>query len=108
MSLINKLRIKFFADHVGKDEFGNEYFLGKNINHLGQKKRFVIYNGMEEGSKVPPMWHAWLHYLTDDVPTRIQNYDWQQAYVPNLTGTIHADCDVKKEVSYYSVWSPRN
>ena len=38
---------------------------------------------------MPPEWHGWLHY-TVDVPPTEETYNaqpWQQAYVPNRTGT---------------------
>ena len=109
MSLINSLWVKLFCKQVGKDQFGNRYFVGKDKNYLGQAKRFVIYNGQDEGSKVPPMWHAWLHYLSEDIPGNNKVYDWQQEYVPNLTGTKHAYNPAKSNctrIETYSKWNP--
>lgn len=111
MSCINSVWIKLLSTQVGKDQFGNRYFIGNNKNYLGQAKRFVIYNGQDEGSKVPPMWHAWLHYLSDDVPTVDNNkvYNWQQEYVPNLSSTkcaynlAQSSCT---KIETYSKWSP--
>ena len=34
-----------------------------------RKRRWVIYNGYAEASKVPPDWHGWLHYTFDEPPT---------------------------------------
>ena len=109
MSFINNLWIKFFTREVGVDQFGNKYFAGKNKNYLGQAKRFVMYNGKSESSKVPPMWHAWLHYLNKEIPDNNVSYSWQQEHVPNLTGTKHAYNPSEfenKKLETYSKWTP--
>lgn len=50
MSLIGtKLYTWWKGESVGKDQFGNRYFREK-----GGRKRWVIYNGAPEASKVPP------------------------------------------------------
>ena len=69
---------------VGSDHFGNRYFVEKN----GGPKRWVLYNGIPEASKVPPEWNAWLHYTIDELPEeRPTLRNWEQDHVPNLTGT---------------------
>ena len=52
---------------VGSDEYGNRYYRlkGDKPQRLGggrfsRERRWVIYKGDAEGSKVPPEWHAWL------------------------------------------------
>jgi NADH:ubiquinone oxidoreductase subunit len=75
---------------VGADQFGNKYYVTKGKNALGKNKRSVIYKGMNEPSKVPPMWHQWLHYLIDAIPNNEKSHAWEQAYVPNVTGTKFA------------------
>ncbi len=80
---------------VGTDQFGNRYFREKGKRALqpgggrqSREKRWVLYNGKPEASKVPPLWHAWLHHTTDTVPTDSgKRYPWQKDHVPNLTGT---------------------
>ena len=75
---------------VGHDEFGNTYYRGRGIDPtLGFERRWVIYNGISEGSATPPGWYGWLHHTTDVPPTEedYQPREWQQAYVPNMTGT---------------------
>jgi NADH:ubiquinone oxidoreductase subunit len=109
MSFINKFWIKFFAREIGADQFGNKYFIGKNKNYLGHSKRFVVYDGKSESSKVPPMWHAWLHYLNNEIPDGNESYSWQQEHIPNLTGTKHAynpDKAKNKKLETYSTWIP--
>ncbi len=72
---------------VGKDSFGNRYF--RKSQKSGREKRWVLYNGMPEPSKVPPEWHGWLHYTLDTPPTQqtTKHHVWQKSGQPNLTGT---------------------
>ena len=54
---------------VGEDVFGNLYFQAKKggTGHpAGQ--RWVIYNGANDASRVPPEWHGWLHHSYDEIP----------------------------------------
>jgi NADH:ubiquinone oxidoreductase subunit len=80
---------------VGEDEFGNRYYraLGHRIDpNMGNERRWVIYNGDTDASKVPPGWRAWLCH-NGDVPPSEEPYqprDWERPHVPNLTGTPHA------------------
>jgi NADH:ubiquinone oxidoreductase subunit len=56
---------------------------------LGFERRWVIYNGYAEASRVPPSWHGWLHHTVDVAPTE-ENYtprEWEKPHVPNMTGT---------------------
>lgn len=112
MSLVNKIWLKLFYQRVGADQFGNIYYKSKNTNYLGKNKRFVMYNGLDESSKVPPMWHAWLHYLCDDVPS-IQGekeHEWQQKFLPNLTGTKYSYSPAIKKnkiAPNYQSWQPK-
>ena len=92
MTIGTWLHTKFNGQCVGKDAFGNCYYTSRKVSTSGKKKRWVMYHGMAEPSKVPPMWHAWLHYMVDTLPEEAPqpNYSWQKEHVPNLTGTIHA------------------
>jgi NADH:ubiquinone oxidoreductase subunit len=77
---------------VGEDEFGNRYYraLGHRIDpNMGNERRWVIYNGEADASKVPPGWRAWLCH-NGDVPPSEEPYqprEWERPHVPNLTGT---------------------
>jgi len=74
------------GERVGEDTFGNVYYREK-----GGRRRWVIYKGRPEASKVPPAWHAWLHHIVDVPPTDdYQPAEWEKPHVPNLTGTPHA------------------
>ncbi|MBT5265425.1 MAG: NADH:ubiquinone oxidoreductase subunit NDUFA12 [Rhodospirillaceae bacterium] len=78
---------------VGIDQFGNRYFEHKSPPVRGnRRKRWVLFEGMAEASKVPPEWHAWLHHMVDETPRDGDRprHDWQQDHLPNLTGTAYA------------------
>jgi NADH:ubiquinone oxidoreductase subunit len=75
---------------VGTDAFGNRYYQSRdNVSYDGRKRRWVIYNGYAEASKVPPEWHGWLHYTFDEPPTvePLPRRSWEVEYKPNQTGT---------------------
>jgi len=84
---------------VGTDVFGNRYYRDKSKRTLergggrfSREKRWVIYNGEPESSRVPPEWHAWLHHTVNEIPTDggKLKYTWQKPHQPNLTGTPDA------------------
>ncbi len=78
-----------FGHKVGSDEFGNRYYSKAKGSLYGRERRWVIYNGRNEASKIPPEWHAWLHQ-TVDAPlseAAAQPKKWQLGHIPNLTGT---------------------
>ncbi|WP_375392058.1 NADH:ubiquinone oxidoreductase subunit NDUFA12 [uncultured Sphingomonas sp.] len=76
---------------VGTDELGNVYYEGGR-DTAGNPRRWVIYQGANDGSRVPPDWFAWLHHQLDTVPDRAlpPPRAWQKPAVPNLTGTALA------------------
>jgi NADH:ubiquinone oxidoreductase subunit len=82
---------------VGTDSTGNRYYRERNPAKLvkgggmeSRERRWVIYKGEAEPSKVPPEWHGWLHHSTDEVPHDVQRRPWQKPHLPNLTGTPQA------------------
>jgi NADH:ubiquinone oxidoreductase subunit len=84
-----------YGEVVGEDEFGNRYYRtrgGKIDPTLGFERRWVIYNGYADASKVPPRWFGWLHHTVDVAPTE-EEYrprEWEKPHVPNMTGTSFA------------------
>ncbi len=76
-----------FGEKVGADEQGNVYYQTKD-----GKRRWVIYNGVVEGSRVSPEWHGWLHHTWDEPPTKapVIHKSWEKPHLPNLTGTPEA------------------
>lgn len=78
-------------DAVGEDALGNVYYQGGRDTN-GNPRRWVIYNGSNDASRVPPEWFSWLHHQIDDVPSRALPpvRQWEQPAQPNLTGTAAA------------------
>ena len=79
---------------VGQDDYGNKYYEAKDASdsYDGHKRRWVIFSGYAEASKVPAEWHGWLHYTFDEPPTTapLLRRAWEKDHMPNLTGTVHA------------------
>ena len=96
----------FTGKLVGKDDFGNKYY----SNFKG--KRWVIYKNKVESSKIPPEWHMWIHFLTNNKPPANPiKFEWQKKHEENLTGTIDAykpdgslSSDSIKDVKKYDTW----
>jgi NADH:ubiquinone oxidoreductase subunit len=70
---------------VGEDGQGNCYYTNKDGS-----RRWVIYNGVAEASRIPPGWHGWIHYRSDEPPGPYRPREWEKPYLPNLTGTPQA------------------
>ena len=72
---------------VGTDAQGNTFYKNKD-----DSKRWVIFNGEAEASRVDPEWHGWLHRTWDEPPTEkpLVNKSWQKPHQENLTGTAMA------------------
>jgi len=77
---------------VGKDGQGNRYYQERRDPKGRRRKRWVIYNGEREASRVPAEWHGWLHYTVDQTPDEapVARKPWQADHVPNQTGTPDA------------------
>ena len=73
---------------VGKDEAGNVYFQHKQ----DPSKRWVMYDGNNDGSRVPPQWQMWLRGTIDELPEKALPpvRKFQQKPTANLTGTMAA------------------
>lgn len=84
-----------FGELVGEDGQGNRYYRtagGRIDPTLGFERRWVIYNGYAEASRIPPEWHGWIHHVVDVPPTELnyQPREWEKPHQPNLTGTSKA------------------
>jgi NADH:ubiquinone oxidoreductase subunit len=75
-----------YGEAVGTDGFGNRYYQSK------AGRRWVLYNGTVEASRVPPDWHGWLHHTFADPPTatKLPAKSWERDHQPNLSGTPRA------------------
>jgi NADH:ubiquinone oxidoreductase subunit len=92
MTLGTWLFTKLHGELVGTDAEGNRYYRVKRDIPDRRRKRWVIYKGAAEASRVPADWHGWLHYTTDKVPPAggTPRQAWQKEHLPNLTGTGEA------------------
>jgi NADH:ubiquinone oxidoreductase subunit len=75
------------GERVGEDGQGNVYY-----RERGGERRWVIYAGAAEASRVPPEWHGWLHRVVDEPPGEggIVARPWEKPHRPNMTGTAEA------------------
>jgi len=76
------------GEEVGRDDAGNVYYRGKKK----LASRWVIYNGSNDGSRVPPDWQLWLKGTIDETPDKAlpPARRFQKAPEHNLTGTMAA------------------
>ncbi|MGN7437460.1 MAG: NADH:ubiquinone oxidoreductase subunit NDUFA12 [Alcanivorax sp.] len=103
---------------IGTDQLGNTYYEAAPKKGYHRPRRWVIYNGAPEASKVPPEWHGWLHHQTNVVPSENEETyrrPWQQPYQPNMTGTnkayrppghILSGGQREKATGDYEAWTP--
>jgi NADH:ubiquinone oxidoreductase subunit len=79
---------------IGKDEMGNRYYEAKDNrdSYDGRKRRWVIFEGYADASKVSPDWHGWLHHTFAEPPTTapLKRRAWEKDHLPNLSGTPYA------------------
>lgn len=106
------------AELVGSDEQGNRYYQEKKpTGPAGKVRRWVIYHGIADASRVPADWHGWLHHTFDEPPTNapFQVKDWERDHLPNMTGTplayhpegsLELDGELSDITSDYEAWSP--
>lgn len=90
--ITTRLQSFFFGIEQGHDEFGNRYYRARHTPKGVREKRWVIYSGEPEASKVPPDWHIWLHH-TAAQPLNSQDQfhkSWQKPHQQNMTGTAQA------------------
>lgn len=69
---------------VGEDAQGNRFYETRDA-----KRRWVIYNGEVEASRISPEWHGWLHHTFDAPPSKepLKHKPWEKPHQENLTGT---------------------
>ena len=95
-TLGTRMQTMLSGKKVGSDDIGNTYYLSKK-----NTKRWVVYKGSNDASKIPSEWHSWLHYSTDEIPVfnYSKKYIWQKKHKKNMTGTSE---------SYHPIGSLRN
>lgn len=95
---------------VGKDTQGNVFY-----RNADDSKRWVIFDGEVEASRIDPEWHGWLHRTWSEPPTSrpLVRKAWEKPHQVNLTGSPlayvpagslrRADPVERKD---YEAWSP--
>jgi len=83
-----------YGQHVGKDQFGNQYFENLNAEEeIPGRHRWVDYAQHDyNATQVPPEWHAWLSHIRKDPPhndpiIQAVTPSWKAPHVENMTGT---------------------
>ncbi len=98
------------GEKVGEDDEGNIYYQTRD-----GVRRWVIFNGEVEGSRVSPDWHGWLHHTFDNSPADrpLVHKSWEKPHQPNLTGTpaAYAPAGSMRQATPadrrdYEAWSP--
>src|SRR5262245_3269964 len=90
-----------YGELVGTDEEGNRYYRTKGGQidpTLGFERRWVIYNGYAEASRIPPSWHGWIHHTVDTPPTVPVRFGW--------CGFTHASGRRPAATGDYEAWTP--
>jgi NADH:ubiquinone oxidoreductase subunit len=98
---------------AGRDEAGNVYFQHKD----NPARRWVIYAGANDGSRVPPGWQSWLRGTIDELPDKglPPRRAWELEPEPNLTGSadawrpsgsLRAEGRRAASTGDYSAWTP--
>ncbi|KUP92323.1 NADH:ubiquinone oxidoreductase subunit NDUFA12 [Tritonibacter horizontis] len=96
---------------VGEDSQGNLFY-----HTADDSRRWVIFNGEAEASRVDADWHGWLHRTFNEVPSinPLPHKVWEKPHQENLTGTMMAYAPAgsiraggePKNRSDYEAWSP--
>jgi NADH:ubiquinone oxidoreductase subunit len=87
MNLGTRIFTWLHGRQVGRDAAGNVYYEDKTARAGVRTRRWVDYAGPPEATKVPPEWHAWLHYTTDSPIPMPTAKTWIKPHQPNPTGT---------------------
>ena len=78
---------------VGADSAGNVYYEDRKPRPgpgSRRTRRWVAYKGDAEASAVPPEWHSWLHYTTDQPLPDTGRKPWQKPHEANHTGSAQS------------------
>jgi NADH:ubiquinone oxidoreductase subunit len=72
---------------VGADSQGNIYY-----RERARDRRWVIYNGPVDASRIPPEWHGWLHHTVNELPNESthKHKKYERPHLSNQTGTPSA------------------
>lgn len=95
---------------VGEDTQGNQFY-----RNADDSRRWVMFNGEIEATRISPDWHGWLHRTWDEPPTDapLARKSWEKPHQENLTGTQLAYAPAgsirrenPKDRRDYEAWTP--
>jgi NADH:ubiquinone oxidoreductase subunit len=95
---------------VGEDDQGNIYYRTKD-----DKRRWVIFKGEAEASRINPEWHGWLHHTWNAPPNEqpLKHKSWEKPHEENRTGSALAYVPAgslhnsqTKDRQDYEAWQP--
>jgi NADH:ubiquinone oxidoreductase subunit len=80
------LQVWRYGRKLATDSLGNIYYGTKD------GRRWVVYNGPNDPSRIPPEYYAWLHHQIDGVPDEVlpPPPKFLREPSPNMTGTPDA------------------
>lgn len=101
---------------VGEDADGNIYWEGGSDPN-GVTRRWVIYSGSNDASRIAPEWFSWLHHQIDDAPDQALPpvRAWEKPWDGNQTGTrnayrpsgaLEAGGQRARSTGDYEAWTP--
>ena len=98
-----RLQIFFLGKLVGEDKNGNKYYESKS------GRRWIIYNGEIDASKIPNEWYSWIHFTKNKIEDShdLEKYQWQKPHKSNQTGTensYHPNKDNGQIKKKYKSW----
>jgi NADH:ubiquinone oxidoreductase subunit len=75
------------GERVGEDDQGNVFYQTSD-----GKRRWVVFNGDVEASRISPDWHGWMHHTYDEAPTDVPLFrrEWEADHQANHTGSTEA------------------
>ena len=91
-TLYTLLRTWLSGELVGEDEYGNRYYRERGAGDWRKERRWVVFVGEAEPTRVPPGWVGWLHHRFEKPPSEqaLPAPRWAGEPLPNLTGTTQA------------------
>jgi NADH:ubiquinone oxidoreductase subunit len=83
-TLLTRAEAWLSHERVGEDAAGNRYFQSRD-----GKRRWVLYAGEADASRIPPEWHLWIHGATMPPPSHrpVARPVWARPHQPNATGS---------------------
>eukprot|EP01092_Planopodium_desertum_P007140 TRINITY_DN29259_c0_g2_i2.p1 TRINITY_DN29259_c0_g2~~TRINITY_DN29259_c0_g2_i2.p1 ORF type:complete len:166 (+),score=17.75 TRINITY_DN29259_c0_g2_i2:33-500(+) len=106
---------------VGEDQFGNKYYTNTEDAIFSRTRWVEPIMGFNDAlnwnpTSIPPEWHSWLHYQTDEEPSSKvdTSIKYRKEHHPTLTGTTKSYhppgwiFDKKTRDEKMNEWSPDN